>query len=175
MGCYWYTINHISGVGFIVDPSKHIDFLESWKENIDFQYQTYIFCPDIEYKDNQQSMQPSLLIMDKRTLSMQKMILPGPHYVEPEDHRTIIGQESNPFLLDLYGPICKFMNAKFGVDVNLMHVMSSFGVYPFTVDASSEYKSFESVKNYLDYHGYFVPDLHKDFWIKAEKFLIGQH
>lgn len=172
MGCYWYNVKQLTGVGFVVNKSYHTDYFEKWMNYIiSGKYKLYIFCPDVNYDE---PVCPSLVILDATSISIQKLMIPGPHYVEPCDHRTHINIEKSNTIRNIYKPMIDSLSKDLEYPADLIHIISSMGIYEFCSKDSTEERSVEKLKEYLDYHGFFSKDVDKEFWDKIEKYFISK-
>jgi hypothetical protein len=143
MGCDWYTIKSLSGVGILIDSMS--DKYKSLLKN--GQYQCYIISVY-----NGSNVDLKYFIFDKDSFTKTKISVPGPYEIELCDHHTKAESKS---LIDCYG------NNYFEKTIELFKEYFDLDTYDepkywniLTSMGAENYNKFDSVHDFKQYYGY---------------------
>ena len=151
MGCDWYTITHISADGFIVKNVTELD-LKRLNE-IKSDYIELVIFADCK-TNHKENLEVNLFIYDKRTLTKNKISVPGPYEISFTDHKTNIKENFNINLT--LTPEILSLQQKFDVRCSNWSIITSMGIGKFGMnnEKTKDFYNFDSLQNFKSYYGY---------------------
>jgi len=155
MGCDWYYVRQISGIGFSVPFSE--EYYKSIQGLLSNErYQSMIYSEIDENREMEKyrsSVKCSLFIYDSRTCLYGHISIPGPYEITLSDNYTYLTEEKH------YGAFfdesIHEMESVFHNENRICYwnMLTTFGVGTFDYDKES-LRKFKCLDDYLDYFGY---------------------
>lgn len=148
MGCDWYSIIQINAIGFIKPVKNDLDLKDILNQIKDQNVEILIFS-----KLENGKISNFVFICEPKSLIVNELSVPGPYEIALSDHSTKIRNEksySSIFEKELKNFDQIFLNE--GSNHYYYSILTSMGVG--IIGKSQQLKSFKSISDYNDYHGY---------------------
>jgi hypothetical protein len=138
MGCDWYNIQYLSGLGY---------FTTNLPSTFSSTYPTLVLTDTTDGE----TLQNFYFIYDPNTLFYHKLQIPGPYEITLSEHVTKRQEVSS--YVKVFRQEIQVMESIFQHPISYWSIQTTMGVGELTTN-NSPFQSFSSVESYDKYHGY---------------------